>query len=46
MDRHPPGITMDTGVEIFGRLNNNDTLVLQASDERKPGSTGIWKINQ
>jgi membrane fusion protein, multidrug efflux system len=39
------GITMDSGVEIFGNLNNNDTLVLRGSDERKPGSTGYWKMN-
>jgi membrane fusion protein (multidrug efflux system) len=39
------GITMDAGVEIFASLNNNDTLVLRGSDERKPGSMAYWKMN-
>jgi membrane fusion protein, multidrug efflux system len=40
------GITMDIGVEIFGNLNNNDTLLLRATDERKPGSQAFWKLNK
>src|SRR5579862_4656527 len=37
------GITMDDGVEIFANLNEKDTLLLRATDERKPGSQGFWK---
>jgi membrane fusion protein (multidrug efflux system) len=40
------GITMDDGQEIFGDLSPGDTLVLRASDERKPGSTAYWKVNK
>jgi RND family efflux transporter MFP subunit len=39
------GITMDSGVEIFGTLAEGDTLILHGSDERKPGGTGFWKVN-
>ena len=37
------GIATDRGMEVFGALHNGDTLVLRASDERKPGSSGVWK---
>jgi membrane fusion protein (multidrug efflux system) len=40
------GITMDEGVEIFGNLSINDTLVGRATDERKPGSSAFWKLNR
>jgi membrane fusion protein (multidrug efflux system) len=40
-----PGITMDNGVEVFGALKSNDSLVLRGSDERKPGSRAYWKMN-
>lgn len=39
------GMSTDQGVEIFGDLKNGDTLVVRATDERKPGSDGFWKIN-
>lgn len=39
------GMSTDKGIEVFGDLNNNDTLVIRATDERKPGSTAFWKIN-
>ena len=39
------GMSTDKGIEVFGELNNNDTLVIRATDERKPGSTAFWKIN-
>jgi membrane fusion protein (multidrug efflux system) len=37
------GFTTDKGIEIFGPVLNSDTLVLQATDELKPGSQAIWK---
>jgi membrane fusion protein, multidrug efflux system len=38
------GLSTDKGIEVFGDLNNNDTLVTRATDERKPGSTAFWKV--
>lgn len=40
------GISTDKGIEIFGSLQNGDTLVTRATDERKPGSTAYWKISK
>jgi RND family efflux transporter MFP subunit len=37
------GMTTDAGVEVFGDLKKGDTLVLKATDERKPGSKAFWK---
>lgn len=37
------GMSTDKGIEVFGNLGNNDTIVVRATDERKPGSTAIWK---
>jgi membrane fusion protein, multidrug efflux system len=37
------GMTTDAGIEIFGELHAGDTLVLKATDERKPGSRAVWK---
>lgn len=39
------GMSTDSGIEIFGNLNNGDTLVVRATDERKPGTQAYWKIN-
>jgi RND family efflux transporter MFP subunit len=39
------GMSTDKGIEVFGELNNSDTLMIRATDERKPGSTAFWKIN-
>lgn len=39
------GMSTDKGIEVFGDLHNNDTLVVRATDERKPGSTAFWKKN-
>lgn len=39
------GITLDNGIEIFGNLSINDTLVARATDERKQGSSAFWKPN-
>jgi membrane fusion protein, multidrug efflux system len=39
------GMSTDKGVEVFGDLNNNDTLVVRATDERKPGSVAFWKVS-
>jgi membrane fusion protein (multidrug efflux system) len=38
------GMSTDRGIEIFGDLSNNDTLIIRATDERKPGSTAFWKM--
>lgn len=38
------GLTTDAGVEVFGELHQGDTLLLKASDERKPGSVSYWKL--
>lgn len=38
------GITTDSAVEVFGNLKAGDTLLVKATDERKPGSTGFWKL--
>lgn len=38
------GLSTDKGIEVFGNLVNNDTLVIRATDERKPGSTAFWKV--
>lgn len=40
------GMSTEKGIEIFGELTKGDTLVIRATDERKPGSNGIWKVNQ
>ena len=37
------GMSTDKGIEIFGNLNNGDTLVSRATDERKTGTTAFWK---
>lgn len=39
------GMSTDKGVEVFGELSNNDTLVLRGTDERKPGSIAFWKVD-
>jgi membrane fusion protein (multidrug efflux system) len=38
------GLTLDDGIEIFGNLSINDTLVVRTTDERKPGSLAFWKL--
>ena len=38
------GMSTDTGIEVFGNLDNGDTLVARATDERKPGSVAFWKM--
>src|SRR5579871_5554978 len=40
------GISLDDGIEIFGNLSVNDTLIARATDERKPGSEASWKLNK
>ncbi len=37
------GLTTTKGIEIFGALQTNDTLLLKATDERKPGTSAYWK---
>lgn len=38
------GISTDKGQEIFGKLQPGDTLLVKATDERKPGTTAYWKV--
>ncbi|SEW45689.1 RND family efflux transporter, MFP subunit [Chitinophaga sp. YR573] len=40
------GITNDTGIEVFGELRQGDTLLVKATDERKPGSSAYWKVRK
>lgn len=40
------GMSTDNGIEVFGNLSNGDTLVVRATDERKPGSVAYWKISK
>jgi membrane fusion protein, multidrug efflux system len=37
------GMSTERGIEIFGNLSNGDTLVVRATDERKPGTTAYWR---
>ena len=39
------GMTTDNGVEVFGDLRPGDTLLIKATDERKPGTTAYWRLN-
>lgn len=39
------GMTTDDGVEVFGNLATGDTLLVKATDERKPGTTAYWKLH-
>ena len=39
------GMTTDSGIEVFGDLHTGDTLLVKATDERKPGTTAYWKSN-
>ena len=38
------GMTTDAGNEVFGDLQRGDTLLVKATDERKPGSSAVWKV--
>jgi membrane fusion protein, multidrug efflux system len=38
------GMTTDAGVEVFGNLATGDTLLVKATDERKPGAEAYWKL--
>jgi len=38
------GMTTDAGVEVFGDVQPGDTILVKATDERKPGTTAYWKI--
>ncbi len=40
------GMSTDKGSEVFGNINNGDTLVMRATDERKAGSIAYWKLGQ
>lgn len=39
------GMTTDAGVEVFGNLASGDTLLVKATDERKPGTQAYWKVH-
>ena len=39
------GMSTERGMEVFGNLSNGDTLLLRATDERKPGSSAYWKVS-
>ncbi|HLI93998.1 MAG TPA: efflux RND transporter periplasmic adaptor subunit [Puia sp.] len=38
------GMTTDNGVEVFADLHPGDTLLAKATDERKPGTSAVWKV--
>jgi len=38
------GIVTDKGTEVFGKLTTGDTLLVKATDERKPGTSAYWKV--
>lgn len=38
------GLSTEKGIEVFGDLENGDTLVIRGTDERKPGSIAYWKL--
>jgi len=38
------GMTTDAGIEVFGDLATGDTLLVKATDERKPGTQAYWKL--
>lgn len=40
------GINNDTGQEVFGDLQKGDTLLVKATDERKPGTSAYWKMKK
>lgn len=40
------GMMNDNGVEIFGNLQKGDTLLIKATDERKPGTSVYSKLKQ
>lgn len=40
------GMTTDKGVEVFGDIRAGDTIVLKATDERKPGTSAYWKVGK
>jgi membrane fusion protein, multidrug efflux system len=40
------GMSTEKGTEIFGDLSNGDTLVVRATDERKPGTGAYWKVGK
>jgi len=39
-------MTVDAGVEIFGNIAAGDTLLKKATDERKPGTSGVWILKK
>jgi membrane fusion protein, multidrug efflux system len=39
-------MSTEKGTEIFGDLSNGDTLVVRATDERKPGTGAYWKVGK
>jgi hypothetical protein len=39
-------MSTEKGMEVFGNLSNGDTLLVRATDERKPGSTAYCKVSK
>ncbi|HVZ25899.1 MAG TPA: efflux RND transporter periplasmic adaptor subunit, partial [Sediminibacterium sp.] len=37
------GVPAGSNIEVFGRLNNGDTILLNATDEKKTGYRAVWK---
>jgi membrane fusion protein, multidrug efflux system len=40
------GISQDNKVEIFGNLSEGDTLIVRGTDEIKPGTKLIGRLNK
>lgn len=40
------GMTTDAGIEVFGNIAAGDTLLVKATDERKPETTAYWKVKK
>lgn len=38
------GMSTEKGLEVFGDIKVGDTIVVRATDERKPGATAYWKV--
>ncbi|WP_168208855.1 efflux RND transporter periplasmic adaptor subunit [Chitinophaga sp. XS-30] len=40
------GMVTNKGVEVFGNLNEGDTVLVKGTDERKPGTSAHWKVQR
>lgn len=39
------GVSSGSNIEIFGKLNKGDTVLLNATDEKKPGYRAFWRVH-